>query len=73
MQAIKRLDHHELEEYLTMVYGKGYDKGRVAATAQWKQAVEETLMETKGIGPGRKELFRERLKNKISGAEKPSA
>ena len=70
MQAIKRLDHHELEEYLTMVYGKGYDKGRVAATAQWKQAVEETLMETKGIGPGRKELFRERLDGKMNGVGK---
>lgn len=70
MQAIKRLDHHELEEYLTMVYGKGYDKGRAAAAAQWKQAVEETLMETKGIGPGRKELFRERLDGKMNGVGK---
>ena len=69
MQAIKRLDHHDLEEYLTSVHGKG----RQAATAQWKQAVAETLQETKGIGPGRKELFWERLKNKISGVEKPSA
>ena len=69
MQAIKRLDHHDLEEYLTAVHGKG----RQAATAQWKQTVAETLQETKGIGPGRKELFWERLKNKISGVEKPSA
>lgn len=67
---IKRLDHHDLEEYLTMVYGKGYDKGRAAAAAQWKQAVEETLQETKGIGPGRKELFRERLNGKMNGVGK---
>lgn len=66
MQAIKRLDHHELEEYLTMVYGKG----RQAATGQWKQAVTETLLETKGIGPGRKELFVERLNGKMNGVGK---
>ena len=70
---IKRLDHHDLEEYLTMVYGKGYDKGRAATATQWKQAVEETLQETKGIGPGRKELFLERLNGKNSGIGNPSA
>lgn len=61
MREIKRLDHRQLEEKLTEAYARGH----YLAARKWQQAVEETLDQTKGIGPSRKELFLERLKLKI--------
>lgn len=69
MREIKRMDHRQLEDKLTEAYARGH----YIAARKWKQAVEETLEQTKGIGPSRKELFLERLKLKIQESKSPSA
>lgn len=69
MREIKRMDHQQMEDKLTEAYARGH----YLADRKWKQAVEETLELTKGIGPSRKELFLERLKLKIQKDENPSA
>lgn len=68
MREIKRMDHRQLEEKLTEAYARGH----YLAARKWEQAVEETLDQTKGIGPNRKELFLERLKLKIQEGKSPS-
>lgn len=70
MQAIKRMDHKQMEEKLTEAYETGFRDGQ-ASGRNWKQAVKETLEETKGIGPGRKELFLERLDRKMERPQDP--
>lgn len=69
MREIKRMDHQQLEDKLTEAYARGH----YLAARKWEQAVEETLGQTKGIGPSRKELFLERLKLKIREDGSPSA
>lgn len=69
MREIKRMDHQQLEDKLTEAYARGH----YLAARKWQQAVEETLEQTKGIGPGRKGLFLERLKMKIQESKNPSA
>lgn len=69
MREIKRMDHKQLEDKLTEAYARGH----YLATRKWQKAVEETLEQTKGIGPSRKELFLERLKLKIREDKKMSA
>lgn len=69
MQEIKRMDHRQMEDKLTEVYARGH----YLAARKWQQAVEETLDQTKGIGPSRKELFLERLRLKIREGKHPSA
>lgn len=71
MREIKRMDHGQLEEKLGEAYKAGHldgrkEQGREAERQQedFRRAVEETLIETKGIGPGRRELFLERLEAK---------
>lgn len=66
MQAIKRMDHKQMEGKLTEVYETGFQDGQ-AKERNWRQAVKETLEETKGIGPGRKDLILERLDRKMEG------
>lgn len=66
MQAIKRMDHKQIEGKLTEVYETGFQDGQ-AKERNWRQAVKETLEETKGIGPGRKDLILERLDRKMEG------
>lgn len=68
------MDHRQMEGKLTEAYETGFQDGQAAEQAKargqnWRQAVEETLVETKGIGPGRKELFLERLDRKIEGQQ----
>lgn len=65
------MDHGQLEKKLSEAYEAGEAAGcregfRRAERQQesFRRAVEETLAETKGIGPGRKELFLERLEAK---------
>ena len=70
MQAIKRMDHKQMEEKLTEAYKTGFRDGQ-AKGQNWRQAVRETLEETKGIGPGRKELILERLERKMEGQQEP--
>ena len=70
MQSIKRMDHKQMEEKLTEVYETGFQDGQ-AEGQDWRQAVKETLEETKGIGPGRKELILERLDRKMEGHQEP--
>ncbi len=69
MREIKRMDHKQLEDKLTEAYARGH----YLANRKWQQAVEETLDQTKGIGPSRKELFLERLRLKIREGKHPSA
>lgn len=64
MQALKRMDHKQMEGKLTEAYESGFRDGQ-AEGQNWRQAVKETLEETKGIGPGRKELILERLDRKM--------
>lgn len=74
MQAIKRMDHKQMEGKLTEVYEAGFRDGQIAGQAKernWRQAVKETLEETKGIGPGRKELILERLDRKMERQQEP--
>lgn len=74
MQAIKRMDHKQMEGKLTEVYETGFQGGQTAGQAKgkdWRQAVKETLEETKGIGPGRKELILERLDRKMEEYQEP--
>lgn len=70
MQAIKRMDHKQMEGKLTEVYEAGFRDGQ-AKGRNWRQAVKETLEETKGIGPGRKELILERLDRKMERRQEP--
>lgn len=70
MQAIKRMDHKQMEEKFTEAYKTGFRDGQ-AKGQNWRQAVRETLEETKGIGPGRKELILERLERKMEGQQEP--
>lgn len=69
MREIKRMDHKQLEDKLTEAYASGH----YLANRKWQQAVEETLDQTKGIGPSRKELFLERLRLKIREGKHPYA
>lgn len=83
MQAIKRMDHRQMEGKLQETYNVGFRDGqeveRAAGQAKagtdaeqgWRRAVESTLEETKGIGPGRKALFLERLDRKTRGQQEP--
>lgn len=76
MQAIKRMDHKQMEGKLTEVYETGFRDGQEAGRAKaggqnWRQAVKDNLEETKGIGPGRKELILERLDRKMEGYQEP--
>ena len=74
MQAIKRMDHKQMEGKLTEVYETGFQDGQTAGQAKgqnWRQTVKETLEETKGIGPGRKELILERLDRKMEEYQEP--
>ena len=81
MQEIKKMDHHQMERKLQEAYDAGYFNGKAtgmklagersedimkARKNAWQQAVRNTLDETKGIGPGRRELFLERLDQKLS-------
>lgn len=70
MQAVKRMDHKQMEEKLTEAYKAGFRDGQ-AAGRNWRQAAREALEETKGIGPGRKELILERLDRKMEGYQEP--
>jgi len=63
------MDHQQIEDKLTDACEIGACVSRIE-NARWKQAVEQTLDETKGIGPGRKELFLERLKLKLAAGQK---
>ena len=69
MREIKRMDHKQLEDKLTEAYARGH----YLANRKWQKAVEETLDQTKGIGPSRKELFLERLRLKIREGKHLSA
>ena len=69
MREIKRMDHKQLEDKLTEAYARGH----YLANRKWQKAVEETLEQTKGIGPSRKELFLERLRLKIREGKHLSA
>ena len=60
----------QMEEKLTEAYETGFLDGQ-ASGQNWKQAVKEALEETKGIGPGRKELFLERLDRKMERPQDP--
>lgn len=83
MQEIKRMDHRQMEGKLQEAYdtgvNDGLEAGKTAGRAEagtdaernWRQSVEATLEETKGIGPGRKALFLERLDRKIRGQQEP--
>lgn len=74
MQAIKRMDHKQMEGKLTEVYETGFQDGQTDGQTKernWRQAVKETLEETKGIGPGRKDLILERLDRKMEGYQEP--
>lgn len=64
------MDHKQMEEKLTEAYEMGFRDGQ-ARGQNWKQAVKETLEETKGIGPGRKELILERLDRKMERPQDP--
>lgn len=64
------MDHKQMEEKLTEAYETGFRDGQ-AGRQNWKQAVKETLEETKGIGPGRKELILERLERKMERPQDP--
>lgn len=79
MLMIRRMDHRELEERLSLIYKKGFEEGHKdgfqkqasrgkdileAARRNWQQDLEAALEETKGIGQARKELFLENLKQK---------
>lgn len=67
MQEIKRMDHRQMEGKIQEAYNAGFrDRDK-----NWRRAVESTLEETKGIGPGRKELILERLDRKIRGQQDP--
>lgn len=77
------MDHKQMEGKLQEAYDAGFRDGREAEKAagragagtdaeqSWRRAVETTLDETKGIGPGRKALFLERLDRKIRGQQEP--
>lgn len=80
MQEIKKMDHKQMGDKLQEIFNIGYDQGKAAGKRitlertenimyarkrAWQQAVEDALKETKGIGPGRKELFLERLHQKL--------
>ena len=69
MREIKQMDHKQLEDKLTEAYARGH----YLANRKWQKAVEETLEQTKGIGPSRKELFLERLRLKIREGKHLSA
>lgn len=69
MREIKRMDYKQLEDKLTEAYARGH----YLANRKWQKAVEETLEQTKGIGPSRKELFLERLRLKIREGKHLSA
>ncbi len=82
MQALKRMDHRQIEGKLQEAYDAGFRAGKESAGAgtaetgenerrKWKQAVETALELTKGIGPGRKELFRERLNRELERQQDP--
>lgn len=65
------MDHGQLEKKLGEAYEAGHLAGKQEGNREakrqqenFRRAVEETLIETKGIGPGRKELFLERLEAK---------
>lgn len=58
------MDHQQIEDKLTEAYDEG-----VSASRGWMKLVEQTLEETKGIGPGRKALFLERLKFKVAAGQ----
>ena len=72
MREIKRMDHRQIEEKLQEAYDTGFQNGGKSAGqagAGWRKAVESALEETKGIGPGRKALFLERLDRKTKGQQ----
>ena len=67
MQEIKRMDHRQMEGKIQEAYNAGFrDRDK-----NWRRAVESTLEETKGIGPGRKELILERLDRKMERPQDP--
>lgn len=78
MREIKRMDHRQIEEKLQEAYDTGFQDGGKSprqagagaeGTPNWRKAVESALEETKGIGPGRKALFLERLDRKTKGQQ----
>ena len=86
MQEIKKMDHQQMEHKLQESYDAGYSRGKAAGIKlagdrsedilkarknAWQKAVKDTLDETKGIGPGRKELFLERLDQKLNPKTDP--
>ena len=78
MQAIKKMDHSQMETKLTEAYLKGYEKAGEYITAQeqdriflhqsWRDAVKQSISSLPGIGPKRKELFAEYLKENLKKA-----
>ena len=79
MQDIKRMDHSQMEDKLTIAYRMGCNETMKAAERamkrergerdkSWQQAVETSLENLKGIGEKRKELFMEYLKENLKKA-----
>lgn len=61
------MDHRQMEGKIQEAYDAGFrDRDK-----NWRRAVESTLEETKGIGPGRKELILERLDRKMERPQDP--
>ncbi len=61
------MDHRQMEGKIQEAYNAGFrDRDK-----NWRRAVESTLEETKGIGPGRKELILERLDRKMERPQDP--
>lgn len=61
------MDHRQMEGKIQEEYDAGFrDRDK-----NWRRAVESTLEETKGIGPGRKELILERLDRKMERPQDP--
>lgn len=48
---IKKLDHQQMESFLTDVYKSGYQDGKASVTKVELQDVENALQTVKGIGP----------------------
>ena len=65
-KEIKKMDHHDMSNYLSRYYMNAYNQGKEDAEGLKADALREVLLTVKGIGPAKTENIVEAVEKALS-------